>query len=308
MTQATAAPAAERRAATPADLERLFDVHQSPASGDWRGDGMPKALATRYDGALAVPLPSGRPLVIANFVSTLDGVVALDALGRTGGGEISGFFEPDRLVMALLRSLADVVVVGAGTVRAAPTHRWTAAHVHPASSGLTAEWRERLDLVPQPTTLVVTRGGELPAGHPGLSDAEIPVVLLTTPGSRERVPAIHRGAHVRVESAGDERGLSAADITGFLRQMDARVVLCEGGPNLFGDLVAAEAVDELFLTLSPRLAGRDGATGRLGLVEGVALDVAAEQPAQLVSVHRAGDHLFTRYRFAARGRDDRETR
>ena len=187
MTQAKTAPAAEREAATQAHLERLFGADQRPAAADWRGDGMPTALAARYDGELALPLPTARTLVVANFVSTLDGVVALDAAGKSGGGEISGFFEPDRLVMALLRSLADVVLVGAGTVRAAPTHRWTAAHVHPASSRLTAEWRERLGLAPQPTTIVVTRGGELPADHPGLSDPAIPVVVLTTPGSRERV-------------------------------------------------------------------------------------------------------------------------
>lgn len=75
-------------------------------------------------------LRNDRPTVIANFVSTVDGVVAFDVIGSSGGGEISGFFAADRFVMGLLRAMADVVLVGAGTVRAAPTHEWTPRHVH----------------------------------------------------------------------------------------------------------------------------------------------------------------------------------
>ena len=76
---------------------------------------------------------------VANFVATLDGVVAFDTDESSGGGEISGFFDPDRFVMGLLRAMADVVLVGAGTVRSAPTHEWTARRVHPASAALYAE-------------------------------------------------------------------------------------------------------------------------------------------------------------------------
>ena len=96
--------------------------------------GLPAALRSRYDGDLIVPLVDGRPTVIGNFVSTLDGVVAFDRDGSNGGGEVSGFFEPDRFVMALLRGLADVVMVGAGTVRADPRGRWVAQSVHPATA------------------------------------------------------------------------------------------------------------------------------------------------------------------------------
>lgn len=77
--------------------------------------------------------------MVANFVSTLDGVVAFDTDESSGGGEVSGFFDPDRFVMGLLRAMADVVLVGAGTVRSAPTHEWTARRVHPASAALYAE-------------------------------------------------------------------------------------------------------------------------------------------------------------------------
>ena len=128
-----------------ATLERLWDRSEDgpTAAGNsgatHRGGGLPTALRDRYDGSLSVTLNRDRPTVIANFVSTLDGVVAFDADGRSGGGEVSGFFEPDRFVMGMLRAMADVVLVGAGTVRAASTHEWTPRHVHRGSAELYAD-------------------------------------------------------------------------------------------------------------------------------------------------------------------------
>ncbi len=70
--------------------------------------------------------------------------------------------------------------------------------------------------------------------------------------------------------------------------------MSEAGPHLFGSLLAAGLVDELFLTSSPRFAGRGSGT-RLGLVEGAALLPALHRDAQLLSVRRCDDHLFLRY-------------
>jgi hypothetical protein len=73
----------------------------------------------RFEGELTVELRPDRPTIVANFVSTIDGAVALGpGEPNAGGGEISGFSEADRFMMSLLRALADVVIVGAGTVRA----------------------------------------------------------------------------------------------------------------------------------------------------------------------------------------------
>ena len=71
-------------------------------------------LATLYSGGLAFPLPrDGRPYVIANFVSTLDGVISYDLTGQRGGGPISGESEADHAIMGLLRASADAVIFGA---------------------------------------------------------------------------------------------------------------------------------------------------------------------------------------------------
>src|ERR1051326_3331512 len=112
-------------AAAPPTIASRFEalVLAPDRGGDPRG-GLTAALRERYGSDLRIPLREDRPTVIANFVSTLDGVVSFQTPDAMGGGEISGFFEPDRFVMGLLRTLADAVLVGAGTLRAAPKHRW----------------------------------------------------------------------------------------------------------------------------------------------------------------------------------------
>ncbi|MGH9196225.1 MAG: dihydrofolate reductase family protein, partial [Acidimicrobiia bacterium] len=84
---------------------------------------LPPALRSVY-GRLLMPLHESRPYVISNYVQSIDGVVTLDS-GRSAGGPISGGNEHDRMIMGLLRSLADAVIVGAGTLRSVPRHIWT---------------------------------------------------------------------------------------------------------------------------------------------------------------------------------------
>src|SRR5215471_6092226 len=91
---------------------------------------LPPELASVY-GRLAFPPHAGRPYVIGNFVTSLDGVTSLQVPGKAGGGPISGSNPYDHLVMGLLRAAADAVIVGAGTLRASPHHVWSAAYIYP---------------------------------------------------------------------------------------------------------------------------------------------------------------------------------
>jgi riboflavin biosynthesis pyrimidine reductase len=256
---------------------------------------MPIDLERRYGGLLTIPLRSDRPTVVANFVSTIDGIVALGTGQLSGGGPISGFHEPDRFVMGLLRALADVVVVGAGTLRGSDAHRWTPGHVHPASAASFATWREAMGLHPAPTTVIVTAGGEIPTHHPGLADPGIPVVVATTPSGASRLASTDLGDHVAVRTVEKRDALAAHDVLRLATEDGARVVLTEGGPHLLGSFVDADLLDELFLTVSPQLVGRAGQE-RLGLVEGLSLAPEEGRWEHLVSIRRSTDHLFLRYR------------
>jgi riboflavin biosynthesis pyrimidine reductase len=279
----------------PAVLESLWDA--GPTAGDLRGRPMPRDLAARYGGRLEIPVSATRPTVLVNFVTSLDGIVALGAGEEPGGGVISGYFEPDRFVMALLRAIADVLVVGAGTIAGTSSHQWTAAHLEPGHGDLFRRWRRSLGLAEHPTTVIVTGSGELRLGRRGLDEPAIPVVVATTERGARVLAKSKLPSHVRVEVAATGTSLGPDDLARLLATMPGQIVLSEGGPHLLGGLVAGDLADELYLTVAPQVLGRPGPTiGRLGLVEGVGLEPAAARWFELTSVKRASDHLFLRYR------------
>jgi riboflavin biosynthesis pyrimidine reductase len=202
--------------------------------------------------------------------------------------------------MGLLRAMADIVLVGAGTVRAAPTHEWTARRVHPGSAGLYRQWRAAIGIgAEQPTTLVATASGALEPHHPGLSAPDVPVVIATTPAGADRLATAGLGDNVQVEAIGAGDGVGATELIDLASSLAARLVLCEGGPHLIGDLMAAGLLDQLFLTVAPQLAGRDERLTRFGLLEGTTFGVDEAPWAELLSVRRAADHVFLRYDFEA---------
>jgi riboflavin biosynthesis pyrimidine reductase len=279
----------------PMSLETL--ASSSSATGNsaaWRGTPMPDELRQRYGGPLEVPLRPDRPTILVNFVSTIDGVVALGPGEERGGGVISGSFEPDRFVMALLRVVADVVLMGAGTIAGSSSSNWTAEHLQPQLAGAFQAWRRDLGLAPHPTTVIVTGTGDVRLGRRGVDDPDLPVVFATTRRGADRLRDRQFGPHVSVAAIGSGERLSPAELAAFLGRFAGEVVLCEGGPHLLGGLVEADVVDELFLTVAPRLIGRG--TDRLTLLDGLELAPDLARRFELVAIKRAADHLFLRYR------------
>jgi riboflavin biosynthesis pyrimidine reductase len=280
----------------PAPLQTLFDATQGTDLP------LPGELADLY-GGLRLPAHPGRPHVVANFVATLDGVVSLGLPGQAGGGEISGFDPRDRLVMGLLRAVADAVVVGAGTLRAAsPDHRWTADYIYPPLAAAYRSLRARLGKAGPPLNVVVSASGELDLDRRLFRSGEVPVLIVTTPAGAARLGARALPPSVRV-AAGDTPGsLSARAVLAAVRRArPGALVLLEAGPRLMGDFLAEEQLDELFLTLAPQVAGRDGAVARPGFVAGQVF--APQQPrwGTLVGLKRGGSHLFLRYGFPVAG-------
>jgi len=229
------------------------------------------------------------PRVFANFVQTIDGVVAMPDVPRANA-LISGESEADRFVMGLLRACADVVVIGSGTMLASPRGTWRPDRVYPPAAETFAELRAQLGRAERPLVAVVTGGGSLDPGHPVLEQGAL---VLTTeraaPGLRVSVPA---ATEVVAVNGGDR-----VDVPVAIESLHARGyerVLSEGGPTLFTSLVAAGAVHELFLTVSPLLAGRATAP-RLSLADGAELLPGVHVAGELLSIRRHGSLLFLRY-------------
>ncbi|MFN8521042.1 MAG: dihydrofolate reductase family protein [Chloroflexota bacterium] len=277
-------------------IEPVWQAPPDPHHAAVRGGVLPGPLAERYAAELAIPLRTDRPTVVANFVATMDGVVSFAPLGPSGGRAVSGDFEPDRFLMGLLRATADAILVGAGTVRASRTRSWTPDRVHPPSAEAFAGWRRDLGLPATPTAVLLTSSGIFDPDASWRPRGDQPVVALTTTRGAARLRADGVPGAAVVADGPDGR-LAMADVLSWLADRGHRLVLCEAGPTVFGELLAAGLVDELFLTVAPRVAGRDGASVRPGIVAGVAFEPANLPSATLRSVMRSGDHLFLRHAF-----------
>jgi riboflavin biosynthesis pyrimidine reductase len=194
-------------------------------------------VADVYGGADRSP-PAGRPWVAVNMITSADGATAVS--GRSGplGGPA------DKAVFATLRSSADVVLVGAGTARA--------EDYGPA--------RNRPDGTAGPRLAVVTRSGRLDPGARLFSGGH-PIVVTCAACPADRRDALAGVAEVVV--AGDD-DVDLAGALGALADRSAGVVLCEGGPSLNADLIAADLVDEWCLTLAPVLAAGESARAASG--------------------------------------------
>ena len=247
---------------------------------------LPDDLRERYGGSFGV----GRPRLIANFVSTIDGVVAIPSLPRSSQLIADGD-DDDRFVMALLRAVSDAIVIGSGTLHASPNSLWTPSRPYPAAEASFADLRRRLKLSESPDLVVLTGSGDLDASHPALESGAL---VLTTDGGasklRGRLPAA-----CSVVSTGPGAVVDLKRAVKLLHDWGRQRILTEAGPRIFGSLVQAQLVDELFLTISPLLAGRAAAHRRLGLIDDVELLPAVRVGGRLLDLRQGSTHTFFRY-------------
>lgn len=227
----------------------------------------------------AETLAADRPFVLLNMVSSADGAIAVDGLS---GGLSSA---ADKEVFFLLRSLADAIIVGAATARAEN-------YGPPRLSSQLVEEREQRGQHALPRIAVVTRSMRLDwssrlfAHQAADPQPARPCVVCPADAPAAELAAADKVADVITAGEGD------VDLAEGLRQLaaaGAKVVLCEGGPTLNGQLLAAGLVDELCLTLSPALVG--------GLGRRISGWNTPQDPLpmELVTVADAGSTLLLRY-------------
>lgn len=262
----------------------LTTIFESPHLSQY---ATPGPLRSLYDGDIGFDAP----VVYANFVSSLDGVVALD--DRTPPSVISGKSEADRFVMALLRACAQAVLVGAGTMRAEPNHLWTPEFIYPSLAGEFAALRRELEFSRSPELFVLTRSGDIDPSYRALQKGA--TVITARSRAAELQKKLPKSASVLTAPSEE---ISILEVLGIIRSKGYSTILTEGGPTLLGQFVRGDLLDELFLTVAPLLAGRSEGIPRLSLIEGVAFDPDRLLEANLLSVKRDSSHLFLRYRFA----------
>ncbi len=228
---------------------------------------------------LAARASEKRPYVMLNMVSTVDGRASIG--GRSGGLGNSA----DRALFHALRADVDGVLVGAGTVRAERYGRMI------REAGVRRARVER-GRAAEPLACIVSGRLALPTDVPLLAEPESRVAILT-PSHASLTGAAAHVEYVRAEVDGALDLPRALDALG--ERFAVRTLLCEGGPHLNGELLRAGLVDELFLSLSPKLAGGESATGEsLRILAGAAFDAPFEL--ELLSALESDSHLFLRYR------------
>jgi riboflavin biosynthesis pyrimidine reductase len=155
-----------------------------------------------------------------------------------------------------------------------------------------------------PLVAFVTASGEVDLGLPAFRGPG-ESVLITTEAGAARLGALPPRTRVHVIAGGSRTGgvadgarpSSRAVLDAVVADSGARLVLSEGGPALLGAWLREGLVDELFLTVAPRLAGRSLDERRLALVEGAAFAPEDAPRVRLLSAKRADDYLFLRYGF-----------
>jgi riboflavin-specific deaminase-like protein len=213
-----------------------------------------------------------RPFVATNFAATVDGRATIGGVSGPIGSEA------DTAMLAGLRTRFDAVMIGAGTMRAERYGRVVANQE-------TRERRERIGLPHDPLMVIVSGRLDLPWEAPLFTAGGGRVLVFTA--SEAEPPETATSLHV-------VRHEGSVDVALAMRQLreerGVRALLCEGGPRLHSQLWAAELIDELFLTIAPKLTGADAPR----ILEGEALPVASEL--ELAWLLEQNGELFARYR------------
>lgn len=189
------------------------------------------------------------PFVQVNFVSSADGAATLEDRSE-------GLSHPaDKRIFLLGRDLCDVVLVGAGTVRA---EGYRGARTNDERR----ERRASLGLSEIPPIAVVTGSGRIDPSCALFTDTKVPPIVITTEHAPEERRAELKKAGADILIAGEQMIDLTAALDGLARRGLYRID-CEGGPHLFGELIAEDLVDQLCLTVAPVLAG--AGAGRIAM-------------------------------------------
>lgn len=238
---------------------------------------IPDPGPTTLDSELATYDPvdlalTDRPWVAANMITTLDGRAAISGRSKDLGSRA------DTEHLLGLRTRFDAVMIGGGTMRAEKYGRIISRPEY-------RERRERSGLSPDALAVIVSGDLDLPFDASLFTEGEGRVVIFTRADSAHRLP----GTETPVDLVTVDGLINPSEILAHLfREEGVRALLCEGGPNLFGQLVTAGVLDELFLTITPVATGGDAPH----ILEGNLPDRAEFELAGLLE---ADGDLFSRY-------------
>jgi riboflavin biosynthesis pyrimidine reductase len=200
--------------------------------------------------------------------------------------------------MGLLRSVADAVLVGSGTLHGDPGHVRIPEFIFPGAKHLFADLRKKLNKPPLPLNVILTGSGKVNLNEATFSTDGLSTAIITTEGGSDHLVREHDDALNRttVRSTGEVGKTTPAAVLKILAdEFGVRLLLHEGGPTIFGEFLAVGLIDELFLTLAPQIAGSQARIPRPSLT-GKTFFLPETAPwFTLESLKCGSDHVLLRY-------------
>ena len=261
---------------------------------------LPPEFQDVYGGDWQYQVPANRPYVYSNFVQSRDGRISFSLPDQSSGAEVSGFNLHDKWLMGLLRARADAVIVGDNTLNIEPDHIWTHQYICPKETAFSS-LRASENLAPAPLQTLLSLEGNFNPSLPVFARDDLNIVIFTTARGRENAKNLEGvAAKVDLPDVGTETVNLMRVMQVLHSDYKVKTLLCEGGPRVYGSMIAAKLVDEEFLALSSIVIGQDASRSRPGLIEGAAFTPENAPRSIPISLKRAGDFLFLRSRYEYR--------
>lgn len=263
------------------------DLPEAPAQ-------LPPEYLDLYPGDWQIPELEGRPYLYTDFAISRDGRITYQEEGYIGGADITRNDRADLWFMAFLRTRADAVMNGYGTVTLEIEQDWTAQNLFPDEAESFKALRRHFGHTKPPLLVILSHDGRINFDGAALQQPNLHVVLATSNEGTAYARDFTVPATVDVHGLGDQGADLQRTVDMLYSDYGVRNLLSEGGSTVQAGLLAAGLVDEEFVTWCPSFVGRSDAKFRPSYTEGVAWHPTNAPTSKPISLHRNGDLLYLR--------------
>ncbi|MEM9777494.1 MAG: dihydrofolate reductase family protein [Chloroflexota bacterium] len=275
----------------PGELWHLLfnDLPEAPAQ-------LPPEYLSLYPGDWQIPEINGRPYVYTDFAISRDGRITYKEEGYVGGADITQNNRPDLWFMAFLRTRADAIMNGYGTITLEIEQDWTAENLFPDEAASFKALRRHFGYTKPPIVVILSHDGRINFEGIALQQPDLHVVLATSNDGADHAKNFSVPATVDVHGMGENGADLQRTVDMLYSDYGVRNLLSEGGSTVQAGLLAAKLIDEEFVTWCPSFVGRSDAKFRPSYTEGVAWHPTEAPYSRPLSLHRNGDLLYLRTR------------
>ncbi|MEM7535198.1 MAG: dihydrofolate reductase family protein [Chloroflexota bacterium] len=257
---------------------------------------LPPDYLSLYPGDWQIPKIEGRPYVYTDFALSRDGRITYHEEGYVGGADITQSNRADLWIMAFLRTRADAIMCGYGTITLEINQNWTAENLFPDETASFQELRQYFCHTKPPLLVILSHDGRINFDGIALQQPELHVVLATSDEGAAYARDFTVPAKLDVHGLGDNAADLQRTVDMLYSDYGVRNLLSEGGSTVQAGLLAAGLVDEEFVTWCPSFVGRSDAKFRPSYTEGVAWHPTNAPYSKPITLQRNGDLLYLRTR------------